>query len=166
MNGKHCIYLMNRILIPSLLVVAASSALAANANAPVVIDANATAAYINDGSSTNRMSPPVPGVRPLRSLTVKPQYGGGVANTITPATEATPAITANRTRTATATTVTQSKKATFRAIDKRPIELNPVPVKDGGLYSLDDVPKSEQRKPPAVTGTSTPDLLVPLSPAR
>ncbi len=137
----------------------AGTALAANSNAPIIIDANATAAYVNDGSSTNRMSPPVPGIPPLRSLRAAPDFASlkNVTTAETPAQQqqAKPIIVQREPRTADEI-AEANPNASYRFIDKRPLGMNIAPVANKSVYTLDDVPKDQQRKPAPET----------LSPAR
>lgn len=139
----------------------ASSALAANTNAPIIIDANASADFINDGSRTNRMSPPVPGVAPLRSLRVLPQTPSkaSLVNAETPTSQVTAPTVEVPQRPLTAAQIAESNpNASYRFIDKRPLGLNPAPTPDS-VYTLDDVPKELQRNGSAAFPAS-------LSPAR
>lgn len=153
---------MKKLFIPiPALALVAGSALAANTNAPVIIDANATSAYVNDGSRTNRMSPPVPGVAPLRSLTVTPQLPSKASLTDTknipdePETQAAAAPRAPRTA---AEVAEANPNATYRFIDKRPLGMNKTPTPDS-VYTLDDVPEDQQRNKPQQSPAA-------LSPAR
>ncbi len=163
-NMTDCRYagtVMKKVIIPvCAITLAAGCALAANTNAPVIIDANATADYVHDGSRTNRISPPVPGVQPLRSLRVlpKPQNKAGLSLAETYTQQATPAATAPRKPRTAADIAESNPNASYRFIDKRPLGMNPTPTPDS-VYTLDDVPKEQQRNSSAAFPAS-------LSPAR